>query len=125
MDSSIQSEVQKSYNDLLTIPLSEVILYLKKQFGKRFILFVSQCEGDIAYFMKIPMDIEDEVRLRFTYKIGKTLVDAYGKKTARSWFFGTNQILGDTAPVSWLRSTKCLDTLKEVLAVAEVFCHPA
>jgi|GEM_PF-4574242 len=120
---NMEQPVQKSYDDILTTPLRNVFLYLEKQFGRRFVLFVSQCEGDFLYLMKTPMCIEDEMRLRFAYGASKVLVATYGKECARSWLFGTNQALDNSAPVSCLRYTRSLEMLKNVLVAAESFCY--
>ena len=109
-------------DDILSIPLRDAILYLEKQFGRRFVLFVSRCEGDFSYLMKVHMGIEDEMRLRFTYGVSNVLVIVYGKECARSWLFGTNQTLDNRAPVSCLRDTRSLETLKEVFVAAKSFC---
>ncbi len=121
----MQNAVKKAEDDILTIPLRNIILYLEKQFGRRFVLFVSQCEGDFSYLMKVPIGIEDEMKLRFAYRAARILVDTYGKETARSWFFGTNQALDDGAPASCLRHARSLKTLKDVLTAAESFCYSA
>ncbi|MBI5153263.1 MAG: hypothetical protein HZA36_02280 [Parcubacteria group bacterium] len=118
---SIKDTIQKPYEDLLTLPLRNVILYLEKQFGRRFVVEVSRCEGDFSYLMKIPITIEDEMRLRFAYRIGRILVDAHGKGVARSWFSGGNCLLGFDIPLCLLRHARSMNTLKEILTAAETF----
>jgi len=44
-----------------------------------------------------------ELRLRAAYPAAELLTGAYGAKTARAWFFGTNSRLGGEAPAYVLR----------------------
>lgn len=118
---SIQSVIQGSYDGILAISLRECILYLEKQFGRRFVVEVSCSEGYFSHLMKMPIEIEDEMRLRFAYRIGKILVDAYGKKVAKRWFFGDNHLLGFCIPLYSLGYARSMNTLKEVLMAAEAF----
>jgi hypothetical protein len=61
-----------------------------------------------------------EFRLREGYVAARMLVAAYGDKTARAWFFGTNSFLG-RAPAAVLRKAETPDETHEVVAAARRF----
>ncbi len=61
-----------------------------------------------------------ELRLREAYQAARLLTLAYGDDTAKSWFFGTNSLLG-RSPASVLRSAETPDDTREVVAAAHDF----
>jgi hypothetical protein len=64
------------------------------------------------------------MRLRVAFFAAVVLVDAYGSETARSWFMGTNGVLGDS-PAWVLRHGQNLDDLRLVVPVAKEFASAA
>jgi hypothetical protein len=64
------------------------------------------------------------MRLRVAFFAAVVLVDAYGSETARSWFIGTNDALGDS-PAWVLRYGQNLDDLRLVVPVAKEFASAA
>jgi hypothetical protein len=64
------------------------------------------------------------MRLRVAFFAAVVLIDAYGSETARSWFMGTNGVLGD-APAWVLRHGQNLDDLRFVVPAAKEFAAAA
>lgn len=59
-----------------------------------------------------------QLRLRESYKIVRTLVEAYDATTARAWLFGTNSRLDDQAPIEVIRAAIVAADVRPVLRAA-------
>ncbi len=113
-------------HDFFHTPISEILVYLEKYFGRRFVVYVGRT--DLTFNLLASekhLDIHTEMRIRFTYKIAKMMISLYEKETTKSWFFGTNGMLNDEGPAYVIRHARSLDALKEVVASAEHFCFPS
>ncbi len=107
-------------------PLKEVISYLKKHFGKKFVVYVGRSDLPFSYLIRLKhMDIDTEIRVRAAYEAAEMLVKMYGSETARSWFFGMNTILDNNAPAYVIRHASSLGELREVILAANHFCFPS
>lgn len=60
-------------------------------------------------------------RMQHAYQAARLLVDAFGDVTARSWFFGTNNLLGDRAPALVLREATGPADISSVVPAARTF----
>lgn len=67
-----------------------------------------------------PRDLA-QFRLRCAYEAALMLVNAYGRETAKSWFFGTNTRLDDEAPAYLLRHVKAPDDIRLIVPAARAF----
>src|SRR4051812_38583597 len=79
-----------------------IVSFLQETLGQKLTAYLAglndpKVVGLWAHRKAQPRDLAN-FRLRCAYKVALMLVDAYGKETAKSWFFGTNTRLDDEAP---------------------------
>jgi hypothetical protein len=105
--------------------IHEIVAYLQEHLGRRVTAYLSGAEntrivGRWAKGTAQPRELPSQ-RLQSAYEVTRVLVDAYGAKAARTWFFGMNPLLDDEAPAYVLRSGQRPEDWEFVLPAARDF----
>ncbi len=64
-------------------------------------------------------DAETQQRLRLAHQVWRTVAEAEGPSVALAWLVGSNPLLGDATPVTYVRDLKAVD----VLGAAQAFVN--
>ena len=107
------------------LPITEIAAYLQAQLGQKITAYISGIKdaklvGQWKTGAVVPRDLA-MIRLRNAYHATRLIVEAYGKDTAKAWFFGSNTRLNDQAPGYLLRHAKTLESLPNIVSVAKAF----
>lgn len=105
--------------------IHEVVSYLQEHLGRKVTAYLSDAEstrvvGKWARGTAQPRELTSQ-RLQSAYEVTRVLVDAYGAKAARAWFFGMNPLLDDEAPAYILRTGQRPEDWEFVLPAAREF----
>ncbi len=104
------------------LPIWEIVKSLVEILGKRMTIFLSgRSDESILNSWRIgtekPTKVE-ELRLRYGYWAVAIINAEHDSETAGAIFLGKNPVLGDKAPVFWLRKYKKKKDLKLVVMAA-------
>lgn len=105
--------------------IDEVAGYLQAELGQRLTAYLSgvrdrKVVGRWASGRAEPRDAA-QMRLRDAFQATRLLVDAYGAKTAKAWWVGSNTRLDDEAPAMIVRYAGSPDELRFVVPAARAF----
>jgi hypothetical protein len=106
--------------------ISDVAEYLCVHLGDDVTAYISGIEDPElvhawAQGSRVP-GAEERARLEAAFEASKRLVPVCGDRMTRSWFFGTNRALGNTAPAYVLRYRNQEDRAS-VISAAQVFAE--
>jgi len=109
----------------VTKEIAEVAAYLQEHLGQRVTAYLggvtdAKLVGQWASGKVTPRSLPDH-RLRSGYQAARYLVEGYGPKTARAWFFGTNSLLDSQAPAYVLRQGESPEDWDDVVSAAKAF----
>jgi hypothetical protein len=109
----------------VTTGIAEVAAYIQENLGQRVTAYLSgindaKLVGQWASGKVKPRSLPDH-RLRSGYQAARYLVEGYGPKTARAWFFGTNSLLDSQAPAYVLRQGESPEDWDDVVSAAKAF----
>ena len=109
--------------------IDRIAAFLQEAIGQKLTAYLAGLKdpkvvGMWAQGKAMPRDLA-AFRLRCAYQAALMLVNAYGKETAKSWFFGTNTRLDDEAPAYLLRHTKVPEDLRFIVPAARAFVTSA
>lgn len=112
-------------DEATTSGIDEVAGYLQAQLGQRLTAYLSgvsdpKVVGRWASGKAEPRDAA-QMRLRDAFQATRLLVEAYGAKTAKAWWVGSNTRLDDAAPAMTVRYASTPDELRFVVPVARAF----
>ena len=105
--------------------IDEVAGYLQAELGQRLTAYLSgvsdpKAVGRWAAGRAEPRDAA-QMRLRDAFQATRLLVEAYGAKTAKAWWVGSNTRLDDEAPAMIVRYASVPDELRFVVPAARAF----
>ncbi len=112
------------HREAVTWPLPAIAAYLQNHLGQQVTAYLSGLKdpkvvGRWIQGKSAPRE-SSQFRLREAYQACRLLILAYDDATARSWFFGTNALLG-RAPAAALRTAETPEESQEVVAAAQSF----
>jgi uncharacterized protein (DUF2384 family) len=115
--------------DSTIAPVRELAHYLQETVGQKMTAFLAglndpRVVGRWASGKNAPQ-LENEMRLRYGYRVVRLLTNAYDPSTAKAWLFGTNSRLEDRAPIVMLRETTDIGTMARVFLTARAFAGAA
>lgn len=104
--------------------LPDLLRYLNNQIGLELTAYIAGLREP-----KVVLDWEkgkgkpfflQEYKLRLAYQVVQIILFSYDKKTLRTWLFGENTRLSDTAPAKVLRERVSID-LDDLMSTAKAF----
>ncbi|WP_022929226.1 hypothetical protein [Patulibacter americanus] len=92
--------------EALTLPAPQLAAWLQEHLGQKLAAYAvglrdPKMIGRYSAGKAAPRPLVLH-RMQTTYEAARTLHEAFGDTTARSWFFGSNRTLGDRAPATVL-----------------------
>lgn len=106
-------------------PVAEIVSYLQENLGQKITAYISGLNEpkEVGKWIRhvVKPRFLAEMRLRYAYQATRMIVEAYGKDTAKSWFFGTNTRLNDEAPAYILRHANSIEDLRDIIPVSRAF----
>lgn len=107
------------------LSIEEVAGYLQAQLGQRLTAYLGgvsdpKVAGRWASGKAEPRDAA-QMRLRDAFQATRLVAEAYGAKTAKAWWVGSNTRLDDEAPALTVRYARTPDDLSFVVPAARAF----
>lgn len=114
----------KIENEATTASIAEIARYLQEHLGQKLTAFLAgvrdpKMVGKWARGTE-PRDAS-AMRLRAAFQAARMLVVAYGDRSAKAWFLGSNTGLDDEAPACVLRHARDPDDLRLLVPTARAF----
>lgn len=118
------SDLQSLHRESVVAPIPEIAAFLQEHLGQRITAYLSGLDdtktvGRWIRSQAAPHE-RSVFRLREAYQAARLLIEAYDDETARSWFFGTNALVG-RAPAAVLRTATEPEETTPVVQAAQAF----
>lgn len=107
------------------LDIDEIAGYLQAELGQRLAAYLSGVSDPKMVGRWVAGRVEPrdaaQMRLRDAFQATRLLIEAYGAKTAKAWWVGSNTRLDDEAPAMIVRYASTPDELRFVVPAARAF----
>jgi hypothetical protein len=111
--------------EAVRLPITEIASFMRAHLGQRKTAYIGGVNDPkmVARWIAGQSTPRDHAqrRLREGYQAARLLISAYGDKTAKAWFFGSNTRLGGEAPAYVLRHATEWEELRLIVPAANAF----
>jgi len=113
-----------AYHESLQLPFSDLVSQLVNSIGRKLTAYVAGVK-DVRAIDRWQQGGESygdvEPRLRFTFRVVRTLEEHDSARVVKAWLTGVNPELGDRTPIRVLREGDLDSVAVEVLGAARAF----
>lgn len=125
MNTTLTERRIEAFNDSVKQPVAEVVATLRELLGAKLLAYVAGVSAtrvvrDWADEVRRP-NTATEIKLRFIYRIARTIERSEGVTVVATWFQGMNPHLGDRSPARVLNEDDFETSAPRITEAANAF----